>query len=341
MSGPARGAVTTSVAVYSLAHFAVDFSCAFLMFSRVFGTDRWLMAMLIYNFCAFALQLPIGMLADRLGRNPYMAALGTILTGAAMALGGLPLAVIAGIGNALFHVGAGVDVMRMSGKKCAPLGVFVSPGAFGIYFGTILGKSGGLRDAPLVIGLAAFAIVMFAFGLTRFTSCEPPRDRAAGSRNTALLCLLLVAVVCIRSYAGFGFSFPWKSGAPFGVMAICAVACGKAAGGFLSDRFGARAASVYTLAAAAVLFLFAGHAAAGLAAIFLFNMTMPITLKGVADLFPGEDGFAFGLLTFGLFLGFLPVFFGWDTGLGAQVTSFLCAAASLPLMFFGLEKEKC
>ena len=47
-----------------------------------------------------------------------------------------------------------------------------------------------------------------------------------------------------------------------------------------------------------------------LAAVFLFNMTMPLTLWAAARLLPGAKGFSFGLLTFGLFLGFLPVCLG-------------------------------
>ena len=324
------------MAIYSAAHFAVDFTCAFLMLSRVWGTAAWVPAMLVYNFCAFALQLPIGMLADRLGKNPYMAAAGALLAALSSLTGGLALAIVAGLGNALFHVGAGVDVMRMSGSRTGPLGVFVSPGAFGIYFGTALGKTGSFPGLAAVLGLAVFALVMTAFGFTGFTACSPAARPAPSRRRAAALGLCLFVVVCIRSFAGFRFAYPWKAAAPLGLLAICAVAGGKAAGGYLSDRLGPRAASVYTLAAAALLLLAGTWAPAGLLGIFLFNMTMPVTLRGVADLVPGEDGFAFGLLTFGLFLGFLPVFFGWDTGLGVPVTAFLCAAASLPLMFAGL-----
>ena len=83
------------------------------------------------------------------------------------------------------------------------------------------------------------------------------------------------------------------------------------------DRLGAIRASVASLSLCAVLFLFSDVAVCGLLAVFLFNMTMPLTLFAMARLFPGARGFAFGTLTFALFLGYLP------------------AALSLPVPFAG------
>lgn len=50
-------------AALALTHALVDFTCALLLFSRVGAA--WLPAALVYNFCAFALQLPLGALCDR------------------------------------------------------------------------------------------------------------------------------------------------------------------------------------------------------------------------------------------------------------------------------------
>ena len=48
---------------------------------------------------------------------------------------------------------------------------------------------------------------------------------------------------------------------------------------------------------AALLYFGAGIPVCGTLAVFLFNMTMPITLWAAARLLPGAKGFAFGLLT--------------------------------------------
>jgi len=65
------------VIAYSLAHFAVDLGCAYSYFSHCTADS---MGFLLYNFCAFALQMPLGLLADRYGRAKAAAAAGCLLT---------------------------------------------------------------------------------------------------------------------------------------------------------------------------------------------------------------------------------------------------------------------
>ena len=49
---------------------------------------------------------------------------------------GMIACIIAGIGNALFHVGGGIDVLNISEKKASLSGIFVSTGAMGIFLGS-------------------------------------------------------------------------------------------------------------------------------------------------------------------------------------------------------------
>jgi FSR family fosmidomycin resistance protein-like MFS transporter len=132
-------------------------------------------------------------------------------------------------------------------------------------------------------------------------------------------------------------SFPWKTGV-WATLLICGVVFGKAAGGFLSDRIGAVMASCLSLGLSAVLFLFSGNAVCGILAVFLFNMTMPITLWAVAKLIPGAKGFSFGLLTFALFLGFLPVQMNVPAVITGGVGYSLACLLSVLLMVFGLRR---
>ena len=83
----------------------------------------------------------------------------------------------------------------------------------------------------------------------------------------------LFAVVVVRSYMGLAAVLPWKAG--MGLTAVCAVALGKAAGGYLADRFGRLPTALTSLGLSALCYLFSDNAAAGHAALFLFNMTMP------------------------------------------------------------------
>ena len=60
--------------VYSLAHFCVDFGCAYFIYSRFLNPWQWTLCLVLYNFCAFAMQAPLGLLCDRINKNAVMAA---------------------------------------------------------------------------------------------------------------------------------------------------------------------------------------------------------------------------------------------------------------------------
>ncbi len=343
----------TKVIVYSVTHLLVDLACAYLLFSRIFNTGQWMLCVLLYNFCAFALQMPVGLLADLWNRNAVCASAGCILTAAAYGVGDFPVAaaLAAGVGNGMFHVGGGIDVLNMSRKKSGLLGIFVAPGAFGLYIGTMYGKQG--VDTALYIVLAlvltAFLILLLQYAPAKtFRSDNEPLSFQAGSLADtmgqsslraaaaagAMACLFLV--VCLRSYVGMTLAFPWKSKGAWGLILVCAVVLGKMAGGILADAFGALRTTAVSLGLAAILFLFSGYPAAGTAAVFLFNMTMPVTLWAVARILPQSKGFTFGLLTFGLFLGFIPVYLGMDP-LFSDGTGFAAASVvSLVLLLAGL-----
>ena len=105
------------------------------------------------------------------------------------------------------------------------------------------------------------------------------------------------------------------------------------------DHLGPRRASAWSLWAASALYLGSALPLPGTAAVFLFNMTMPITLWAAARVLPGARGFAFGLLTFGLFLGFLPSYLGWPNLLTSPWACAAVSLASLALLWGALGKE--
>ena len=330
------------VFVYSAVHFIVDFACAFLMFCSISHAPDWYLCLLLYNFCAFALQMPLGILADKCNRNFLFAAVGCVLIAAAYGLWHIPVlsAITLGMGNAMFHIGGGVDVLNVSEEKSGALGVFVSPGALGVYFGTIFGKSNGFSAIIIILMLFVSAGLIFALRFigrkTYPKNAEFSLDAKGSPRIfTAIFCLFLV--VCLRSYVGLTLNFPWKNSDYWGIVLVCAVVLGKIAGGFFADKFGVIRTSLFSLGICALLFCFWQIPLAGIAAVLLFNMTMPITLWTMAKIFPGAKGFSFGLLTFALFLGFLPVHFG--AGISMLLVPIL-AIVSMVLLWIGLKAAK-
>ena len=314
---------------YAFAHFTVDLGCAFSMFS---ACSAGAVGFLLYNFCAFAMQMPLGLLADAWGRNRLFALGGAALVALICCLPsfGLAGAVILGLGNGLFHIGGGLDVLNSSGPKAAPLGVFVSPGACGIYLGTLWGKAG---FSPLPI----LALLLLAC-MGMLHACKPgrlPSNAPLELPPVSILpgAALLFAVVVLRSYGGMAGSFSWKHGG-WAVAAVAAVVLGKTAGGFLSDHFGTQKAAACSLVLCAILFCLGQWAIPGILALFFFNITMPITLFALAQAMPGCKGFSFGLLTFALFLGYLPSYLGTGTigSWGMAAVAALSAALLLPAL---------
>ena len=287
-----------------LTHLLVDFSCALLLFTRFRLAENWVQLLLFYNFFAFAVQMPLGILADRFAHGNRFAALGCLLVACALPIrSGIPAAIVAGLGNALFHIGGGYEILSGNPRRAGPLGLFVSPGALGIYFGTLLGKRAALTLwLPAILLPIAAAVCLLGYAMPE----ELPEQKDV-LKGRALFSVLLscMLVVVLRSYSSALMHFPWKFGLLAFVLA-CAVAAGKALGGLLADRFGVRTVVFCSLLPAVVLFCYSRYAAAGLTAVLLFNMTMPLTLFLLTRAMPQRRGFAFGLLTFALFLGFLP-----------------------------------
>ena len=331
---------------WTIAHFAVDMSCLYILFrgvGTIYAALSWTgylrreaAAFLLYNILAFGLQVVIGALADRYpklrkiigieGTDLMLIPLILIWIWQTEVVSWVAL-IMAGLLNACFHVGGGIDVIRNSEGRITPSGIFVSSGALGVVTGTVLGRSG--QGALLPILIVVVAIVMLYFttdnwakdivsrtkeGKSGWTISEPSKtyahfDMLKGSVAPALAVLFLFLAVFIRSYGGFVWPFGFERTGYLILLVPVASCLGKALGGAFADRFGALETAVVSLMLSAVLF-FAGSGhwfIMGISLMF-FNMAMPITLTGLACAMPDNPGFAFGLSTLALLLGYLMLF---------------------------------
>lgn len=335
-SGKISASRVLRLTIWTAAHFAVDFGCFLVLFGALKsayadgGTAELqtvTIGFLIYNVLAFGLQAAIGQLADerpawrrRTGRGgillvavsllPALIAIGLGITWMAWAA-----MILAALGNAAFHVGAGRDVLVHSEGRMKENGIFVSSGALGVGLGTMLG--GGLTGATLYW-------TFFAAGcLLSFLSICSGKYHLAGDAEggTAAFHIakersflpavgLLLAAIVIRAFAGANIPLAWERTGLLVLLPSAASCLGKAAGGIAGDRFGAGRTGVWSLLVSLPLILFGGSSPVlSLAGILLFNMTMPVTLCVLADLMPKHPGFAFGLTTLALLVGTAVTFF--------------------------------
>ena len=135
-----------------------------------------------------------------------------------------------------------------------------------------------------------------------------PFSDSPGREAMSLICLFLVVV--LRSFEGSIFSFSWNDSIITGIFLTGAVFLGKMLGGFASDVFGSLQTAAVSLGIAAILLAVSDHMGAALIGVLLFNMTMPVTLSELYRKITAYPGTAFGLLTFALYLGVLPLFSG-------------------------------
>lgn len=305
-----------SLTISSLGHFLVDFTCAYVVLSRLHEASSAAQILIIYNFMAFAMQMPFGIVADAYPDIKW-SFIGVLCVLASLFPFPLLLSVLLiGTGNSLYHLGEGKPILdHMHGSSA--LGIFVAPGAFGITFGTLLKDKAMPYLIPIACALAVLAVLIW------FRKYEGTADEAHPTSSFPLVTGLFIVVI-IRSFAGFSWQIPWS--AEHVVLMTCGVVLGKMLGGVLADAIGSKKAAFISLGISFLLFIQADWMPAGWLSVLFFNMTMPICLKQMTLELKNQSGFAFGLLTFALFLGYIPSTLGIST-VSAPVTLFLIAVS--------------
>ena len=133
--------------------------------------------------------------------------------------------------------------------------------------------------------------------------------------------------------------FPWKTETDLLIILTLAIVLGKSLGGILADRFGwiQVAAGALLLSMPFVVFC-TNIPFLAIIGMFLFNITMPVTLVGISNQLPGRPGFAFGLTCLSLIIGVLPAFSGLGQLLGTRIFIFSFIIISLIALYYGLHK---
>ena len=300
-------------------HFLVDALCGSAMLGYVVEDapdgDFWLI--MGYNFLAFATQVLTGWLADRLKHDRWLWLLSLlmVISGATVGLCHPWLATaLLGLGNSLFHVSAGREVIRrhtLAGKsKARELGLFVGPGALGIGLGCMFPKE------MYIVSLAGMFIVLALFlwlrpAETAETTAESTSARTSESnwRYRAQAAAMMTFCVFCRAASGFCGPSPWRSSMALCILCFLLVMGGKMAGGFIGDRWGHWRTGLAALVISWILLVIGGESIClALSAQFVANLLMAITLYVLVKLYPSSPGMMFGLAAVVLFPGLLMKF---------------------------------
>lgn len=303
------------ISIYSLSHFIVDLVCAIFVLGKlpyIANTESdFLISLIVYNFFAFAFQVPIGYLLDKLKVYKCVAIIGLSLIGLCYFVNinnVFMLATIVGIGNALFHLEGGVNIYGMSKGKAFLNGLFVAPGALGIFLGTTFHDE--LIITYLPIFLIFVAITLLAFIQKQDPNKEKKKKEIKLNKSAiALIVILIGTSIIVRSIGGSAIVYTWKSGFVLGLIYTISIVIGKAFGGLLADKFGFLKVALIALACSTIC-LILGYNLHVLAyiGILLFNIPMSITLTMLENTLSSKIACAVGLNTMFLFLGYIICF---------------------------------
>ena len=371
-----------SLCVYSISHFVVDFSCAFLFFRlcalNAIPLDKTAIACVVYNSLAFGLEFLIGAFFNARTARLSSVLGGLILIGALVLARGVLESVVvkegvlyassnvvdslgltgkvgklefysllscalAGIGNAFFHVGGGIDSLTRNYGKYSRSGVFISTGALGLALGGFYGRN--LSDGAISFELAILALclcsacVWMCCGFPVFESNVDAESRKGTEtsesfvlhsetgdlpwrpvqRGAFWIVFALLFVIFSRSAVGFLAPQVWsaKTTLTFSGIAIAFAAfLGKFAGGFCADLVGPRALGFTAIASSIPFLCLCSSPELFWTGVVLLNMSTAVTLTAVAQNCGKQIGFAFGLTTLALLAGYFV--YDWLDGMLAR-----------------------
>lgn len=327
-----------NIFVYGIAHAIVDFTCISLVlhlnYLHQLPVEKFGLLILSYNFLAFALQSPLSWLVDSIARPVPFAVTGILLVVLSVFFRNDPwvTVILAGLGNASFHLGGAVICLSLKPGKATYPGIYVAPGALGVFMGTIVGRS----NFP---GTWIFIIPLLILGFLIIIVKKPKLIyyQRLGNKTSylELIVILVLLTIVIRGLFGFVSFFPWKTGILMVGLATMSVFLGKMAGGYIADKYGWMKVSIFSLSISAIIFIFFPHVwFIALLGILLFNFSMPVTLTAVSNILPGNPAFSFGLTTLALFIGMLPTFM---TKIDSKFLICSLIIVSIISLYFGLK----
>lgn len=281
-------------------HFLVDAICAASLLGTVrayCGDSHAGMFMLvvligIYNVLAFCTQWFTGWCCDHFKNDRLM----HLISAFALAAGTLLCrffpgtgVVLVGLGNSLFHVAGGRFVILHSNGKAAPLGLFVAPGAIGLYLGGVLSGFSWLFCIFMMINTFAIWIMLKNVKLQEIAA-----KQKFSFYHVLAIILILVCISC-RAASGT-IPFPGKNIPEYlAWLPVLMIFAGKAFGGFAGDRLGYTISGVIAFLSGTLILVLIPHPAGYIAGQLLVNLLMPLTLWQIVKAVPGFPGLAFGL----------------------------------------------
>lgn len=302
--------------LYFYVHFITEVICFYVLANLTHNSLILWLVPLIYDSFAFVPQGIIGYLTDKYPKinigiiGVLLLTLGFILFFVNLSFNPYLSIIILCLGNACIHVSGASVTLRCSEGKMAHSAIFVSGGSFGVITGKLLASNFFPKSVLTLISLSMIPFILLAsFSVNESSNCSNYNYHNKNF-NPFWLIILVVLVVIIRGFMGYGIPTSWNKAVWQNILFYTSMGIGKALGGILLDAYDIKTVSYLSLLASLPFLLFGDQIMLiSLIGIMFFSMTMAITLALLVSVLKKTPCLAFGLTTIGLFLGTVPIFF--------------------------------
>lgn len=299
--------------VYFVIHALVEIVCFAVLYDK-YGLGVSFMVAVLFDYFAFVPQALIGELNHRFRRldigtiGVILMSIGIFVSAAANRTTAMVGICILALGNALIHEAGAVATITCSEGKLFPSALFVAGGSFGLITGQLLGGFGINR--VLLLGLMVIIeILILMTNKYWLKETELPIFELVDAKcGKWTIFVVAFVVTAVRSFQGYAIPMSWKKEIWQTVLLFFVMGVGKAAGGYLADRFGAKRTAVCATVVS-IPFLLLGNTVmvVSIIGVCLFSCTMSITFGMLLSIIKGNPGLAFGVTTLALFVGVVPV----------------------------------
>ena len=329
---------------YFFVHMCVEIIC-FHLLRYYYPIELAGIIALIYDFFAFVPQGIIGEYIKKHKKLPYESIahifmlMSIFLVASSFRVVHIIGYIFLAIGNALLHECGAIATVADGEGKIFPAALFVSGGSFGL----VIGQTLGIYQVSLYV-LIIPIILSWVLTVTTKDSIRAglfPELKSTNPKvNPVIVLLAVLAVTAVRSYIAYAIPTSWKKELWQTFLLFFIMGFGKALGGYVSDRIGARKTALFsTLSAIPFLIIGDNIMVLSVIGVCLFSMTMSITFEMALSILPRNPGLAFGVTTIGLFAGTLPAFFVQFSSVVNIVLVIVLSVLCFVILYRTLEKR--
>lgn len=334
--------------ILGLTHGIADASTGFILgnFTQELDLLQVSNYIILYNLCGFGLQAWFGQFIDQYNLEKLAHLLGLILIALSIYLN-YSLAhsyffiiILAGLGSAFFHIGAGAIAIKISPNNTIITGLFTAPGVLGLAIGITCGINKLSVNLPLISLLISFGLIGFLIKVNQPNFFL--RERAKEHIEDNLIIKILVIAISLTSTLWTSFQFLLQDNLSLIIFMAISAMLGKIIGGIMAQIWNKKRWIIYANSCAFLCLLQGeNNLITLLLGLSLLQSNIPITLTSMSNLLPKKTATAVGLcLGLSILLGGIPIILGYSELMIKPLITCLIFILICSLMIISLAQEQ-